>query len=175
MPANRKVKVLLLENGRPVESAVACTWTNFLNGHWTKDRPTRQGKFMIANKAGRVVGEVFVFFDLEVDDLCVRVRDGALCKLHEMTEKDIWWWSEAVPLYMPVSPPRAWSDGLSQEDMWGTKEEVAARKRCMDLRDQGLLTPDGEPRLMVVESPSHDIAANRCPPGGAAQKRELVN
>ncbi len=80
-------------------------WTAFLNGRWTRERPTKPGKYVIANSAGRVTGEVFVFYDSEIGDLTVRVRDSALCTIKELKEPGIWLWSKPMPQLMPIAVP----------------------------------------------------------------------
>jgi hypothetical protein len=149
----RKVKVEISENGKVLESAVACTWTNFLNGRWSKDRPTRPGKYIIANRAGRVTGEVFVFFDAETEELAVRIRDGALCKIKEIEEQGIWWWSIPMPLLMPIAVPRNGVDDFpNSEEMFGSPEERQNRARLRQLRDEGKITKKpGKPHLEAVK------------------------
>jgi len=101
-----RIEVRAFENGKPIQSAVAHMWTTFLNGRWTRERPTKPGKYVIANSAGRVTGEVFVFYDSEIGDLTARVRDGALCSIKELDESAIWWWSKPMPQLMPVAVPK---------------------------------------------------------------------
>ncbi|MCK9461715.1 MAG: hypothetical protein M0R80_18960 [Proteobacteria bacterium] len=101
-----RIEVRAFENGKPIQSAVAAMWTAFLNGRWTRDRPTKPGKYVIANRNGRVAGEVFVFYDSEIGDLTVRVRDSALCSIKELDEPGIWWWSKPMPQLMPLAAPK---------------------------------------------------------------------
>jgi hypothetical protein len=101
-----RIDVRALVNGKPIDSAVAAMWTAFLNGRWTRERPTKPGKYVIANSAGRVTGEVFVFYDSEIGDLTVRVRDSALCTVKELKEEGIWWWSKPMPQLMPIAVPK---------------------------------------------------------------------
>ena len=102
----QRIEVRAWESGRQLDSAVARMWAAFLNGRWTRERPTRPGKYLIANRDGRVAGEVFVFYDSEIGDLAVRVRDGALCKIKELDEPGLWWWSNAMPYLMPLAVPK---------------------------------------------------------------------
>ena len=132
----RKVKVEIIEDGKVLESAVAHTWTGFLNGGWTKERPERPGKYIIANRAGRVTGEVFVFFDAETKELTVRVRDGALCKIKELEDQTIWWWSRPMPLLMPLAVPRKLGERLTEEDLFGTPEEIENRRKWIQERER---------------------------------------
>ena len=100
-----RIEVRAFENGKLTSSAVAHMWTAFLNGRWTRERPSRPGKYIIANCTGRVTGEVFVFFDEESRELTVHIRDGALCKIEELKDSNIWWWSKSMPQLMPLPAP----------------------------------------------------------------------
>lgn len=135
----RKVEVRIFENGKVLDSSVACSWTAFLNGHWTKDRPTRPGKYMIANRAGRIVGEVFVFFDAVTEELVMRIRDGALCKIKEFDDTNVFWWTSPMPIFMPIPVPRDVSNLPNQEEALGSQEEWVARKKLRGIRDSGKL------------------------------------
>lgn len=151
----RKVKVEIIENGKVLESAVAYTWMSFLNGSWTKKRPTRPGKYIIANRAGRVVGEVFVFFDAETEELAIRIRDGALCKIKEFEDQNVWWWSSPMPLLMPIAVPRSVDDLPSTDELFGTAQDRKNRARLRQLRDEGKITGDPpKARLRSVEDTS---------------------
>jgi len=128
----------------------------FLNGKWTRERPTRPGKYIIANRSGRVVGEVFVFYDAESDDLAVRIRDGALCKIKEFEDQHVWWWTNPMPLLMPIGVPQVLTDLPTREEVLGTPEEHEARARVRALnerRRQETMQQDRDPggsRLYVV-------------------------
>lgn len=101
-----KIQLRAFENGKPLLSTIARAWTDFLNGSWIKHAPSLPGKYLIANKMGRVTGEVFVFFDAESGGLAVRIRDGALCSIKELDDLHAyWWWSKPMPLVMPVAVP----------------------------------------------------------------------
>jgi hypothetical protein len=49
----RRVEVRVWEGPVLVASAVAQEWSDFLNGCWTRVKPRRPGKYVIANIAGR--------------------------------------------------------------------------------------------------------------------------
>ena len=102
-----RIDVRAFENGKLIGSAVAAMWAAFLNGRWTHERPSQPGKYLIANRVGRVVGEVFVFHDAELGGLAVRIRDSALCTIKELDEPGIWWWSKPMPYLMPLAVPGA--------------------------------------------------------------------
>lgn len=103
MEKERKFKVLLMEGDEEIDSPIAHSWAAFLNGHWVSEKPNKPGKYMIGNKNGRVLGEVFVYF--YKDELVMSIRDGALCKLKEL-KGDFWWWSRRMPQHMPIEVPR---------------------------------------------------------------------
>lgn len=132
----RRVEVRITENGKPVAPAIAASWMSFLNGKWTRERPTRPGKYIIANRSGRVVGEVFVFYDAETDDLAVRIRDGALCKIKEFEDQHVWWWSNPMPLLMPISVPPVLNDLPTREEVLGSKEEWETRAKVRAMRER---------------------------------------
>lgn len=68
------------------KDARTCTWTAFMNGRWTKDRPVRPGRYRIASNEGLLVGEVVAVRD-RVD------RDKILLS----QEWDGWFWSFPTP------------------------------------------------------------------------------
>lgn len=103
MEKDRKFEVMLREGDQVVDSPVAHSWTAFLNGRWVREKPHKPGKYVIGNKNGRVLGEVFVYF--YNNDLVMSIRDGALCKLKEL-QGDFWWWSVRMPQHMPIEVPR---------------------------------------------------------------------
>ena len=135
----RRVEVKITENGKVLDSSVACSWQAFLNGHWSKDRPTRPGKYMIANRAGRIVGEVFVFFDAETEQLVMRIRDGALCKIKEFEDDNVFWWSSPFPIFMPIPVPKDLNNLPTKDEALGSQEEWIARKKLRGIRDSGKL------------------------------------
>lgn len=102
-PGDRRFEVKLVKNGKPIKSEVASCWAGFLNGHWIREKPTKPGKYVIGNNNGRVLGEVFAYF--YQDELVFSVRDGALCRLKELTG-EFWWWSVPMPREMPFDVPR---------------------------------------------------------------------
>ncbi len=108
---NRRFKVSMFDEGKEIRHPVSASWTAFLNGHWVREKPRKPGKYVIGNKRGRVLGEVFVYF--YKDELVMSVRDGALCKLRELTG-DFWWWSVRMPRHMPLEVPR-WVDEHGEE------------------------------------------------------------
>jgi len=95
---SRKFKVTLLVDGKEKDSAVAHSWTAFLNGKWVQEVPTRPGKYMVILGKARNPGE-----DLDYHrggELGVAAREGAFCKLKELPEK-AWWWSVRMPRELP--------------------------------------------------------------------------
>ena len=108
----------MFEEGKEVRHPVAMSWTAFLNGRWVREKPRKPGKYIIGNRNGRVLGEVFVYHYQH--ELVMSVRDGALCKLREL-KGDFWWWSVRMPGHMPMEVPR-W-EGEDEE-----KEEAKAEK-----------------------------------------------
>ena len=109
----REVRVALHVDGTPVDSEVADAWAKFLNGGWTRTSPTEPGRYLVANPCGDVVGEVFVFWDVEAKILGIRGRHLALCTVNILTDQGIWWWNVRVPEGMPSSPPRSWGKNSS--------------------------------------------------------------
>lgn len=145
----RKVKVEIIEDGKVLESAVALSWMAFLNGKWTKERPERPGKYVIANRAGRVTGEVFVFYDAETKELTARVRDGALCTIKELDGEHIWWWSRAMPQLMPAAVPRKLGERVTEEDLFGTPSEIENHRKWLQQREKNY-RESGRSHLVAV-------------------------
>jgi hypothetical protein len=90
------------------KDARVCTWTAFLNGTWTRERPIRPGRYRIASMDGILVGEI------------VAVRDRAEPnRLVLSQEWASWFWSFPTPpppqpvprpengvvTYRPIPPP----------------------------------------------------------------------
>jgi hypothetical protein len=92
------------------KDARVCTWTAFLNGMWTRERPVRPGRYRIASLDGLLVGEI------------VAVRDRANPDKIVLSQKWAgWFWSFPTPpppqpvprpenevvTYRPIPPPPA--------------------------------------------------------------------
>ncbi len=77
--------------------AVSCTWTGFLNGRWTKDEPTRPGKYLVADRQGVQCGEIVFYLD------------QASGKIRSTNKWGGWFWSRPMPP-TPVSAPRDWPE-----------------------------------------------------------------
>lgn len=112
----KEFKVTMLVDGKAKDSPIPHAWACFLNGHWTTEKPTKPGKYMIANTQGRVLGEVFVFW--QEGDLSVQVRDGAFCRLRNLQGR-YFWWSARMPQVMPQRVP----------DMESLEEAVSNRPK----------------------------------------------
>lgn len=74
-------------------------WEEFLEGEWTKEPPTKEGSYAIADHLGQQTGATFIAY---------RTEDGLGFAMHGTNSKkasDVWesyFWSVAVPPLPPV-------------------------------------------------------------------------
>lgn len=83
------------ENGE--QDGVTCSWTGYLNGHWTKTPPTRVGRYLVADRNGIIAGYIALY------------RDPATGDVRSTKEWTGWWWSFPLPP-PPISPPKEWEE-----------------------------------------------------------------
>jgi len=78
-----------------MKDARTCTWTGWMNGHWTRDRPVRPGRYRIASLDGVLVGEI------------VAIKDPANPYRTILSQEwNGWFWSfPTPPPPMPVPHP----------------------------------------------------------------------
>jgi len=79
---------------------ITATWGYFLNGHWSKEMPTRTGKYPIADKQGNQVGYITLI-----------MAPGDKLKAAEPHLQQGWDggdWTRQMPPSMPVRPPAYW-------------------------------------------------------------------
>jgi hypothetical protein len=91
------LKVIREGDSGPESDAVSCTWTGYLNGHWTQDKPTRPGRYLVATRDGRLAG-VIVFY-----------RDKVTGGVTSTNTWGGWFWSFPMPP-PPVSAPPEWPE-----------------------------------------------------------------
>ena len=86
------------EDGNPTTDLETAQWTDFLNGTWTKERPTAPGVYPLANRDGQIVGEASFEGDC---------KGNIFCATHN--EWDGWFFSRAMPK-IPNRPPEVFPE-----------------------------------------------------------------
>lgn len=89
-----------------IDSEVAFAWAKFLDGHWTRERPTKPGYYPTASvKSGEVDGTIpsmtVLAYELDGEIRFTQPWGG-------------WWWSEPLPL-LPPTPDAADADHGERE------------------------------------------------------------
>lgn len=75
-------------------------WQEFINGKWTREVPSKPGRYPVADHAGLDAGSVVI---LEFGGKPLYVKDG----VHKTDPNEVWvgwWWSEPQPP-LPPAPP----------------------------------------------------------------------
>ena len=89
------------ENGIPAPDFIINPWVAFLSGSWTRETPTKVGRYIIVNSVGRMNGEMLVHN--EGGELKISSRVSVV---HELTDGwDGWYWSEPFPTCLPSKLP----------------------------------------------------------------------
>jgi len=91
------IKVVREKDDEQYQDGVTCSWTGYLNGHWSQERPKRIGRYLVADKFGNIAGYVTL------------THDPATGEVQPNKDWDGWWWSFPLPP-PPVSPPKEWPE-----------------------------------------------------------------
>ena len=71
-------------------------WEQFLTGHWQRELPKVEGRYLLATKQGEPTSETVVVY-----------RDPRTCDIRGQKSWGGWYWSEPTP-DLPAAPPGDW-------------------------------------------------------------------
>jgi hypothetical protein len=114
-------------SGAPDYKAVSLDWAQFLQGHYTREKPTVKGRYIAVSDEGMPVGEVFCYKD-KVGDLQVCFRVSVSDDIVDGYEG--WIWSEPIPDRLPEMVPiyDTFVDKCNEVHKWKLDKEAAERR-----------------------------------------------